>query len=230
MSAANQELDLELLWRARQGQEPAKDDLVRKYLPMVRHIVQATAVGIQGLEFEDLTQDGLFGLIDAIRQYDVERPGVKFSSFAYLCIIRKVYNSLRSQSSGKQRLLNQALSLYSVTDRESCRPILDFLAGDSVDPETIVEDKWTDMRVEQVLRDYLSVLEYVVTLLLRQGYTTSEISRAMGLNPKVVDNARTRVKAKLRRILHKYGSLTHPEIPRKMRKREDLYMKVKVSL
>jgi len=79
-------------------------------------------------------------------------------------------------------------------------------------------------------RLYLSVLEYVVTVLLRQGYTTSEISCAMGLNLKAVDNARTRVKAKLRRILRKYGSLTHPEIPRKMRKREDLYLKVKVSL
>jgi len=90
-----------------------------------------------------------------------------------------------------------------------------FSSRDSVNPETVVEDKWTGMRVEQVLRDYLSVLEYVVTVLLRQGYTTSEISRAMGLDLKVVDNARTRVKAKLKRILGKYGSLTHPGIPRK---------------
>ena len=230
MPAANQDVDLELLWRARQGQEPAKDDLVRKYLPMVRHIVQTTTVGVPGLEFEDLTQDGLFGLLDAIQQYDAKRPGVKFSSFAYLCIIRKVYNSLRRQTSGKHRLLNQALSLYTVMDKETCRPVLDFLAGDSVNPEEVVEDKWTSMRVEQVLRDYLSVLEYVVTVLLRQGYTTSEISRAMGLNLKVVDNARTRVKAKLRRIIHKYGSLADPKIPRKTRKREDLYLKVEVIL
>jgi RNA polymerase sporulation-specific sigma factor len=197
---------------------------------MVRHIVQTTVVGVPGLEFEDLTQDGLFGLLEAIRQYDVNRPGVKFSSFAYLCIIRKVYNSLRRQTSGKHRLLNQALSLYTVMDREGCRPILDFLQGDSMNPETVVEDNWMSMRMEQVLRDYLSVLEYVVTVLLRQGYTTSEISRAMGLNLKAVDNARTRVKTKLRRILHKYGSLAHPEIPRKVRKREDLYLDVKVSL
>ncbi|HXL04409.1 MAG: sigma-70 family RNA polymerase sigma factor [Firmicutes bacterium] len=230
MSATNQDLDLELLWRARQGQEPAKDDLVRKYLPMVRHIVQTTAVGVPGLEFEDLTQEGLFGLVEAIRQYDVERPGVKFSSFAYLCIIRKVYNSLRRHSSGKHKPLNQALSLYAVMDGENCRPILDLVAGDSLNPETVLEDKWMDMQVEQVLRDYLSVLEYVVTVLLRQGYTTSEISRAIGLNLKAVDNARTRVKGKLRRILGKYGSLTHPEIPRRIRKREDLYLKINVSL
>ena len=230
MSADNQELDLELLHRARQGQNEARDELVRKYLPMVRHIVQTTTAGTYGLELDDLTQEGLFGLMDAIRRYDLDRPGVKFSSFAYLCIIRKVYNSLRSQSSGKHRLLNQALSLYAVADAEGSRPILDFISGNSVNPETVVEDKWTGMRVEQVLRDYLSVLEYVVTVLLRQGYSTSEISRAMGLNLKAVDNARTRVKAKLKRILRKYGSLTHPEIPRKIRKREDLYLKVKVSL
>lgn len=33
MSADNQELDLELLHRARQGQNEARDELVRKYLP-----------------------------------------------------------------------------------------------------------------------------------------------------------------------------------------------------
>ncbi|NLS44148.1 MAG: sigma-70 family RNA polymerase sigma factor [Firmicutes bacterium] len=230
MSAVNQDLDLELLWQARRGKGIAKERLVRKYMPMVRHIVRTTAGGIPGLEFEDLIQDGLFGFIDAIRQYDIKRKGIKFSSFAYLCIVRKVYNSLRRQSSRKHKLLNQALSLNAVFDGENCRPILDYIAGDSPDPEAVVEDKWIGMKIEEVLRDYLSALEYMVTALLRRGYTTSEISSAMGLSLKAIDNARTRVKAKLTRILSKYGSLTHPEIPRKVRKREDLYLKIGVGL
>ena len=229
MSVANQETDLELICEARQGKELAKDELVRKYLPMVRHIVQSTALGIPYTEFEDLIQDGLFGLIDAIRQYDITRSEVKFSSFAYMCIIRKVYNSLRSQNCQKHKLLNQALSLYSETDKDNCRPMLDFLRGNSLNPETVLEDKWIGVKVDEVLRDHLSMLEYIVTVMLRQGYKTSEISQTIGYDLKAVDNARTRVKAKLKRILRKYGSLTHPGIPRKIRKREDLYLQVKVS-
>lgn len=230
MSDTNQELDLELLKQTRSGQEAARDDLVRKYVPMVRHIVRATAPGLPGSEFEDLMQDGLLGLLDAIRQYDLGKPGVKFSSFAYLCVIRKIYNSLRRQTSSKQRALNQAISLYSYVDREETRMVLDVLAGDYVDPEAVVENQWASARVEQVLRSHLSMLEYAVTALLLRGYTTGEIGRAMGLDPKSVDNARTRVKAKLRRLLHRYGSLVHPEIPEKVRKRRDLCMEVRVSL
>ncbi len=230
MSDANQELDLELLQRTRSGQEVAREDLIRKYVPMVRHIVRVTAPAIAGSDFEDLMQDGLLGLLDAIRQYDPGKPGVKFSSFAYLCIIRKIYNSLRRQTSGRQRVLNQAISLYSYVDREETRTVLDVLAGNYVDPEAVVENEWASTRVEQVLRNHLSMLEYAVTALLLRGYTTGEIGRAMGLDPKSVDNARTRVKAKLRRLLHRYGSLVHPEIPEKVRKRRDLCLEVRVSL
>ncbi|MGE5587527.1 MAG: sigma-70 family RNA polymerase sigma factor [Clostridia bacterium] len=230
MSDTNQDFDLELLRRSRSGQEAARDDLIRKYVPMVRHIVRTTAPGLPGSEFEDLVQDGLVGLLDAIRQYDPGKPGVKFSSFAYLCIIRKIYNSLRRQTSSKQKALNQAISLYSYVDREETRMVLDLLAGDYVDPEAVVENEWASARVEQVLRSHLSMLEYAVTALLLRGYTTGEIGRAMGLDPKSVDNARTRVKAKLRRLLHRYGSLVHPEIPEKARRRRDLCMEVRVSL
>ncbi len=230
MSSANQDLDLDLIRRTRSGQEAARDDLIRKYVPMVKHIVRITVSGVPGQEFDDLMQDGLVGLLDAIRRYDPSKPGVKFSSFAYLCIIRKVYNTLRKQTNGKQRALNQAISLYSYVDREGTRTVLDLLGGSSVDPETVAEDRWASVRVSQVLRSHLSMLEYVVTALLMRGYTTGEIGRAMGLDPKCIDNARTRVKAKLRRILCKYGSLVHPEIPEKVRKRRDLCLQVNVSL
>jgi len=230
MSDANQELDLELLRRTRSGQETARDDLIRKYVPMVKHIVRTTAPGLPGTEFEDLIQDGLLGLLDAIRQYDPGKPGVKFSSFAYLCIVRKIYNSLRRQTSSKQRALNQAISLYSYVDREETRTIMDVLAGDYIDPEAVVENEWASARVDQVLRSHLSMLEYAVTALLLRGYTTGEIGRAMGLDAKSVDNARTRVKTERRRLLHRYGSRVHPEIPEKVRKRRDLCMEVHVRL
>ncbi len=230
MADANQELDLDLLRLARCGQEAARDDLIRKYVPMVRHIVRATAPCVPGQDFDDLMQDGLLGLLDAIRQYDPAKPGVKFSSFAYLCVIRKLYNSLRRQTNGKQKALNQAVSLHSYLDAEETRTVLDILPGDYADPEAVVEDEWASVQVDQVLRNHLSMLEYAVTTMLLRGYTTAEIGRATGLDLKCIDNARTRVKSKLKRILRQYGSLVHPGIPEKVRRRRDLCIEVNVSL
>ncbi len=44
----------------------------------------------------------------------------------------------------------------------------------------------------------------------------------------MVDNARTRVKAKLKRLVDTSGSLLSPQIPMQVRRRTDLYMKLPV--
>ena len=47
----------------------------------------------------------------------------------------------------------------------------------------------------------MSILEYTVLIFLVSGYTSQEIERELGVSSKVIDNARTRVKSKLSRIL-----------------------------
>ena len=48
------------------------------------------------LEFEDLMQEGLIGLLSAIEEYDPDKK-VKFSSFAYICILRKILQCHQAQ-------------------------------------------------------------------------------------------------------------------------------------
>mgnify|MGYP001418072415 CR=1 FL=1 len=91
-------------------------------------------------------------------------------------------------------------------------------------------DLWVSQRLDKVLKNHLSLLEYVVIALLLKGYTTSEIENEVGINSKSVDNARTRIKFKLQRILGEYGSLLSPKIPQKVRKRSDLCMDLKEML
>ena len=64
---------------------------------------------------------------------------------------------------------------------------------------------------------------------LIKGYTCSEIQAEIGVGPKVIDNARTRVKAKLRRLLGEYGSLLSPDVPTEVRRREDLYLDLPIQ-
>lgn len=219
----NQRQDLGLLQRTRLGDRAAQEDLVRKYTPLVRYIVRNYYARF--LEFDDLMQEGLIGLLHAIREYDGDRFDVKFSSFAYICIIRKVYNVIKHTNGTKHRVLNDAVSLFNFVNLDETRMVLDVVASEdaAVDPEKVMERRFVSERVDQVLRTYLSVLEYTVIRMLLAGYTYADMERELGVTAKVIDNARTRVRLKLKRILQKYGSLLSPKVPQKTRQRKDLY-------
>ena|GEM_PF-87252 len=224
----NQLRDLALIRRIRGGDPQAKDELVQKYLPMVKHIVKRHYASF--LEFEDLMQEGFIGLLAAIDEYRPDSFDVKFSSFAYMCIIRKVYNAIKQSNGNKHKALNQALSLQAYVNADETRTVMDLLplVDPSVDPEELLEEKSTNHRINLLLKNHLSLLEYTVIALLLQGYSSGEIERAIGVKAKVIDNARTRVKAKLKRIVDTYGSLMNPCIPLNVRRRKDLYMKIQI--
>ncbi len=219
----NQKRDLHLIQRARLGDRSAQEELVRKYTPLVRHIVRNYYARF--LEFDDLMQEGLIGLLHAIREYDGEKYDVKFSSFAYICVIRKVYNVIKHTNGTKHRVLNDAVSLFNFVNLDETRIVLDVVASEDaeVDPEKVVEQEFVSARVEQVLQSHLSELEYTVIRMLLAGYSYTDIEERLGVSAKVIDNARTRVRLKLKRILQKYGSLLSPKVPEKARQRKDLY-------
>ena len=228
MSNANQQVDLHLIAEIRRGNEEAKEALILKYMHMVRHIVRKHNMNV--MDFDDLVQEGLIGLLGAINSTGPS-SSMWFSSFAYLCIQRKVSNAVKQFVSNKHRVLNHAVSLHAVVNNEETRTRLDCIASEDTwsDPVLFIENRLLDDRIRALLREHLSMLEYVVTMLLAEGYTAREIEREFGLSPKRVDNARTRVKAKLRRLLHAFGSLDHPGIPKARRKRQDLALQLQLG-
>lgn len=226
MQRDNQAVDLELIRRVRAGEEGARESLVLKYIPMVKYIIRNYYSSF--LDFEDLVQEGLIGLLSAIEEYKPECYDVKFSSFAYLCIIRRVYNVIKQSTGNKHRLLNEAASLQTPVGSDDGRTMLDFVAAplNQFDPEKVLEEKYVDEVIGQVLRNHLSLLEYAVISRLLKGYSAREIEEEIGVGLKVIDNARTRVRAKLRRLLEEYGSLLSPQVPTDVRRREDLYLQL----
>ena len=91
----NQQRDFNLIARIRLGDQDAKEKLVLKYVPMVKHIVRNFYASF--LDFDDLLQEGVIGLLSAIDEYKPDQYDVKFSSFAYICIIRKIYNVIKQK-------------------------------------------------------------------------------------------------------------------------------------
>ena len=182
--------DEQLCVRAARGDGDAEAALVTRYYALVR--VCARPLFLAGGDGEDLIQEGMFGLIRAIREYRRDRS-TSFRTFAEVCIRNQIYSALRAAARDKHAPLNQSVSLdHPFFDSES------YLSGASdpalVDPEQLVADR---DYVESVLKSTkLSVFEAKILGYYLDGLSCQEIAKLVGKPPKSVDNAVQRVRRK----------------------------------
>ena len=90
---------LELVWLEykERGGEHLRNRLIERYLPLVRYIAERILVKLpQNVELDDLYSAGIFGLMDAVDGYDLER-GVKFETYCTTRIRGSILDELRSQ-------------------------------------------------------------------------------------------------------------------------------------
>ena len=138
------------------------------------------------MEAEDIVQEGLLGLLKAIRLY---QPGKsEFAAFASLCISSSMADAARSALSGKSIPLRDYASL-------SEEGTILLPAGD---PAQQVMAREQLAELERKIRTSLSVFEQQVLRLYLTGRSYAEISRLLLTTPKAVDNALQRVRRKLR--------------------------------
>ena len=96
--------DEELCTLAAVGDRRAEEEIVTRYHGLVRSC--ARPLFLVGGDGEDLIQEGMFGLIRAIREYDAQKE-VSFSSFAAVCIRNRLYSALKmpySRRTGSGRI------------------------------------------------------------------------------------------------------------------------------
>ena len=107
--------DEELCSLSRAGQRQAEDVLATRYHWLVRSC--ARPYFLIGGDSEDLMQEGMFGLIKAMREFDPQRSSL-FRPFAGLCIHQQVCSALRRDP---ERLLidrEKAASLLENTRKQ----------------------------------------------------------------------------------------------------------------
>jgi len=94
----DQAAQTERLWAdyKRTGERADRDRLILVYAPLVKYVASRVAVGLpQNVEQADLVSYGMFGLIDAIEKFDLER-GFKFETYAISRIRGAILDELRS--------------------------------------------------------------------------------------------------------------------------------------
>lgn len=75
---------------------PSREAIIHKYLHLVKYVAGRISVTLpSSVEINDLINDGVFGLIDAIEKYDESRA-VKFETYAITRINGAILDALRS--------------------------------------------------------------------------------------------------------------------------------------
>lgn len=189
MGQVFEELSDEVLQEmALSGDRRAEEALILRYSRTVRSC--ARPLFLVGGDSEDLTQEGLLGLLDAIREYRGDRD-VSFATFARVCIRNRMYSAVRSASRAKHAPLNSSLSW----ERDDVEPDM----ATPLDPEELLIAQEDRVERLQRLRRALSPLERTILEHYLQGLSYEEIAQGIHRSAKSVDNAVQRIRRKLAR-------------------------------
>jgi RNA polymerase sporulation-specific sigma factor len=195
--------DLQLVIRARNGDDVAMDGLIRRYTGFVR--LKASSYFIAGGEGDDLIQEGLIGLYKAVRDFRADKE-TSFRSFAELCITRQIITAIKTATRFKHAPLNTYVSFSQTPagqDDGECT-LGDALPGPGVnDPAVCVISTEELQSLVFCLGTGLSPLESDALRLYLEGNSYEEMAEELGCDTKTIDNALQRVKRKV--LQHQSG-------------------------
>lgn len=182
------ESDNNLVKLAQSGNEEAYSALVGRYIFLVRNC--ANNYFSDTLDFDDLMQEGLIGLMNAVNAFELN-CNTSFFTFARLCIDRNIISAVRKSFRKKQ--IPQSM-LTCLDDNPS------LIANDVYfgNPESAMIAREDFEKLKKSIFAKLSSKEMEVLNLYLQGLTYEKIAEKLKISAKSVDNALQRLRAKLR--------------------------------
>ncbi len=193
--------EIDIVKLAKDGDNDAVTELIERYKTVVK--VKSRAFYLVGGEQEDLLQEGLIGIMKAIKNFD-ESKDVKFSTFVNLCITRQMMTAIKIANRDKNSILNNAYSLnkisHTVNDEEY--ELLDMIVDNSsLSPEDIyISDEGVE-RIMAIIEENLSSFEKEVLTHYLDGESYVDIAEIFGKDKKAIDNALQRIRKKLEKFI-----------------------------
>ncbi len=171
---------------ARAGDDAAMASLISDQLPFIRQKA-ASAASVSGLDAEDLAQEGLIGLLNAVRSFDFSGAAA-FRTYARTCIVNSIRSAMRRASRPGAVPVRAVLPIDSADELSVANDPQDIVVGREEAARLLLfVDKHLSPREQQVLRLYLS------------GDSYAAVAEKLGLpDSKAVDNALQRIRKKLK--------------------------------
>lgn len=174
-----------ILSSAQSGDSKQTEALIKQY----RSVVEAIAGKYTNspLEYEDIIQEGIIGLLAAIKTFN-DSKGAQFKTYVQTCINNSIQTALRKFNRQKDIPIGAVIE-YAEEEIPEENGVISaedyYIAGESVS------------MLANTLKENLSEYENEVLRLHIVGCNYSEIAKRLSKTPKSVDNALQRIKKKL---------------------------------
>ena len=191
--------DIDLIRKAKQGDETSLELLLAKFKPLACKI--ARKYFLAGQDEEDLYQEAMIGLFKAEQSFN-EAAGQDFKSFATLCINRQIQTAVKNSNRKKNKILNESISLnnqggidvYESDDEEQLYFIIPS-SSPLPDDELIYKEKVNE--IKNAIDQKLSTYERKVLSLYLKGLSYKEMGQILEKETKSIENCLSRIKSKL---------------------------------
>lgn len=182
--------------------EFATETLFEKYKPLIYGIAKKAYYTHQntGLEMNDLIQEGMIGFSIAINTFDDQKK-TTFFTYARTCIMRRVNSTIVAANRLKHQILNESISV-EILDSET-NTDNQILSDTKNNPESLLIENENVQEIKKIIDSELTEFEKKVCDLKTSGFDYKEIAEILNKTPKSIDNAFSRIKAKIQKSLEK---------------------------
>lgn len=189
--------DYELLEFIYEGNEEANNIIIEKYKPLINSIAgkMIKSCNNNGVDYNDLVQEGYIGLDYALKHFVEERNTI-FYTYVKRCIKRKMVSYLISTNRLKHKVLNESISFDNDDN------MLDKVLTDTLDnPEIILENIEFENELLKNIRKKFTSFEKNVFDLMLAGFEYKEISNILEKEKKAIDNTIQRIRLKVKETI-----------------------------
>ncbi len=196
--------EIQLSAEAQAGDALAEETLIRNYAGIVYK--KARVYFMAGADAEDVVQEGMIGLLKAVRSYDAEK-NASFGTYAERCVTNQIISAIRSADRIKHKPLNTSVSLNKPVAQggvaQGTPDGAEITLGDTL--RTDPADSPDEMLIIKDVAYYIlnngdnifSDLEMKVLNEYIKGFTSGQIAERLGKSNKSVDNALQRTRKKV---------------------------------
>ena len=194
--------DYEIVSYISENIEEAKEIIFKKYTPLIHDRANKFFPYCKnyGIEINDLIQEGMIGLNDAITKYDNTYTNI-FYTFALKCVDSIMISYIVKLGRMKNKILNESVNLeLSISDKSN-----NFgknLVDNSYNPEEILIRKENKEEIFKIMDKVLSETEKEALNLKINGFTYKEIADILDKPVKTIDSTIQRAKSKLKERLN----------------------------
>ena len=195
--------DYETIYMIRDNNEEATYQMYEKYKPIIKKtaLLFLKKYNNIGLEYDDLYQEGMYGLSEAIQNFN-NNEHVLFYTFALICIKREMQRLIIKSIRNKNSILNYSVP-FDISFCEDGLSLEDVICDQDQCVDKIVEESVSRKEILDLKYNLKDIYSWVFELKIN-GFSNNDISVLLDIRYKDVDNYLRSIKKSLKKYSNKY--------------------------